>query len=99
MLMTRRTFTGAWIETPSVWNDVIIEFVAPLRVRGLKQCYPMEHGTIQCRTFTGAWIETNMPCVAVCSKSSRTFTGAWIETYILQMIKINITSHLYGCVD
>ena len=55
----RRTFTGAWIETLVVSPFALSNYVAPSRVRGLKQVeWDVVNRSGSSRTFTGAWIET-----------------------------------------
>ena len=54
----RRTLTGAWIETNSIWTTSLRRVVAPSRVRGLKPTMTTAARAPNCRTLTGAWIET-----------------------------------------
>ena len=38
ILLYGRTLTGAWIETATYAVGVLLDYVAPSRVRGLKHC-------------------------------------------------------------
>ena len=81
ILLSSRTFTGAWIETKNDERRNWRYYVAPSRVRelkrqivpmGLKQSLSHLHGCVNWNGYTERNIEY---------KTRRTFTGAWIETH------------------
>ena len=96
---TRRTLTGAWIETGSSQAWDMATPVAPSRVRGLKLEKLRPASSQGGRTLTGAWIET-----VVTFGSPMPTNVAPSRVRGLKLLGVHpvlnwATSHSHGCVD
>ena len=82
---SRRTFTGAWIETIRCQSSFAKNHVAPSQVRELKQLFSNGNGTKQGshlhRCVNWNILKNQLTLAYYC----RTFTGAWIETHTLSL--------------
>ena len=97
--MTRRTFTGAWIETRSANPSGRTASVAPSQVRELKLRLPTGTG---CRKLSHLHRCVNWNPVQTVLRywsNCRTFTGAWIETFAKRQSLTMRESHLHRCVN
>ena len=78
--VSRRSLTGAWIETRWQRHHSELPAVAPSRERGLKLGDEAGAAADGGRSLTGAWIETSFSQTLPLNTACRSLTGAWIET-------------------
>ncbi len=92
MVINRRAFTGAWIETPLIHNKVSSVVVAPSQARGLKLTISNIRRCINQVAPSQARGLKHRRQVYLRLMMCRAFTGAWIETIhkhlILVVIKV-----------